>query len=259
MLLVVLILVSVCSCTDYSQYDNDTSKNNDENETLNQKEESEQKNEIDFSTDSEQFIEPPSDISYVFHSFDEFKKAFSNSISDSATVDIRDNWSKSSESYKTLVNGVENEEVNLKYPILSVDYNISLTSYIILTASELYEFPWIWYRGEIEGTRIIVKISYVNEDILNYSKEHTMPETVRYIAPTAPNVDNYQSYPSYVSIAEKTVDTDNEAVSALVSTTSTGDVIIQYVFDDMLVLVQGASSVINEEIIKDIDFISSND
>ena len=218
---------------------------------------SEPQSEIPVVTESElSHNTQPDHTSYIFNSLDELREAFSTNLS-SEKIDIRENWNTRSESYKSLVEGVEKERIKLRCPVLlnNGSRNPFATS-IILYSSELYGFPWIWYQGVVNELRLTVKISYVSEELINYANNHSMSETVRYISPSAPNVDNYESKSSYSLIADRKINVNGKDIDALISQTTSKEMYIQFVMDNMLVVVSGPNDLLTNDIVSNIYFVS---
>lgn len=243
--------------TNYIETENSVENTGDDQAGNSETGTSEPQSEIPIVTESEPSDNTqPDHTSYIFNSFDELKASFSTNLS-SEKIDIRENWNTRSDSYKSLVEGVEKDRIELRCPILlnNGSRNPFATS-IILYSSELYGFSWIWYQGVVNELRLTVKISYASEELINYAKNHSMSETVRYISPSAPNVDNYQSKSSYSLIVDRKINVNGKDVDALISQTTSKEMYIQFVMDNMLVVVSGPNDLLTKELVSNIYLVS---
>ena len=122
-------------------------------------------------------------------------KAHKELISQSENYDL-------SEDYTNLLDKFSKKELELYIPEID---NIPIemkeeTGGITLFSSELFNLPWIWYRGEYNGGSVVVCITYTSI-MKNVENCKTYLEVQNVIAPSAPNPDNF-SDENYVKVEE---------------------------------------------------------
>lgn len=119
-------------------------------------------------------------------------------------------------------------------------------SNILLSTSELYGLPWIWYYPSVAtGENFYIKLTYLPRDVAGAEDADTASKVISILAPSAPNVNNKGS--GHTSIYEKTIVLADRQVTALVinyvdDTRSS----IFFIYDDLLVLVRCPGDVWDE-------------
>lgn len=113
---------------------------------------------------------------------------------------------------------------------------------IVILPSELYGQTWIWFYPQHKDLGIIVKTSYLENDIVDEANQKGCSWVVNQLAPSAPNIDNYKEYPGYTEIYEKNIALRDRTVNAMIykirnETKSQ----IAFVYDDILVYIVTSS------------------
>ncbi len=88
-------------------------------------------------------------------------------------------------------------------------------SNILLSTSELYGLPWIWYYPSVaSGENYYIKLTYLPRDVAGAEDADTASKVISILAPSAPNVNNIGS--GHTTIYEKTIALADRQVTALV-------------------------------------------
>lgn len=190
---------------------------------------------------------------YSFPSPDRLKLAL---INDDKGYNIRQNMENVKKEYVTMIDRFENGELTLKYPVIDGYDRDFLTQDVLLWTKEMYSMPWIWYRRWYDNKIMVVQITYLENELLEYSKNHTISEIIEYVSPDSANVDDYYLYPSsIVKISEETVETVNGKVTVMVQEMVTDRVFLRFVWQDMLVIIFGSKEDVYAELVSRLDFM----
>ena len=87
---------------------------------------------------------------------------------------------------------------------------------IVFMTSELYNLPWIWYYGSINGNEVVVKQACLSQKYLTQEIGKTASQFIGKLAPDAPNVNNIDSFPTYKEIKEEMISLSGQTVSSIV-------------------------------------------
>lgn len=168
---------------------------------------------------------------------------------DKKGFDIRPNLINSSDEYITLLNRFESGELTLKYPVVEGYDEDFLTRDILLFTSEACNLPWIWYRCRFDGKILVVQVTYMEEDVFEYSQDHTISQTLNYIV--SPNQYFKESREHIITTSKGTV-----IVYFTEESDETYDrAYLTYICDDMLVRVFGSKEDVYPELANKIEFI----
>ena len=205
------------------------------------------------NTETETLMVDNSRPDYLHYSFADVRD-LENALKSSNKGGVLEGFKAESDACKTLMDKFESSEMKLSYPVIKSTGKVDMTSNISLFSYELYTLPWIWYQGDVDGSRLTVKISYLSKQLTDYASNHSMSETIKYIAPDAPNVDNYDSKSSYLMIKESNIIVNGGSCNALISQTTNGETYIQFVIGDIFVVVSGKSSLLTSTFVSNIYF-----
>ena len=126
----------------------------------------------------------------------------------------------------------------------------------MLFTSEAFGMPWIWYRRWYDNKIMVVQISYLSDDLLEYSSNHSVWDVVMHIQPSAPSIEEMRQRDEIKTIEEQTVITDHGETRVLFLEVSTYDrVYLTFILDDMMVRIFGSSEDVDLDLIKDLSFI----
>ena len=205
------------------------------------------------NTETETLMVDNSHPDYLHYSFADVRD-LENALKSSNKGGVLEGFKAESDACKTLMDKFESSQMKLSYPVIKSMGKVDMTSNISLFSYELYTLPWIWYQGDVDGSRLTVKISYLSKQLTDYASNHSMSETIKYIAPDAPNVDNYDYKSSYLMIKESNIIVNGGSCNALISQTTNGETYKQFVMGDIFVVVSGKSSLLTSTFVSNIYF-----
>lgn len=185
---------------------------------------------------------PLNDRIYDFDSYEElatFLKSESSRVA-SADMDITQNQN----SLSTMA--VRVAEKGLPIPCMNKQ-PLELTArngqpLVTIFSSELYDWPWIWYRcrSDLYGY-MTVCVALLDDETAAAAQNSSCADFIQEIAPDAPNVDNFQNFEFYSRIYETEITTAGGTVSALVAESAEySETYIHFVHDGMYVLLRGS-------------------
>ena len=168
---------------------------------------------------------------------------------DKKGFDIRPNLINSSDEYITLLNRFESGELTLKYPVVDGYDEDFLTRDISLFSSGSYSLPWIWYRCWFDDKILVVQVTYMEDDVFEYSQNHTLSQTLNYIV--SPNQYFIESREHTITTSKGTMmvyfrDDPDETFDRAYLT---------YICDDMLIHIFGSKEDVYPELANKIEFI----
>ena len=107
-----------------------------------------------------------------------------------------------------------------------------------------YNMPWISYHFLEGDAEVVICIAYLEEEELQYAREHTIDEFVKYIAPYESNLNDLR----YTGVLDVTVEIirfgNRECHSLLVREEAPHNSGMIFVYDNMCVRIYGVSSVL---------------
>lgn len=146
----------------------------------------------------------------------------------------------------------EEGEVTLKYPVIEGFEEDFLTKDILLFAKEGFGLPWIWYRRWYDDTIMLVSITYLRDDVLEYSRTNSLLNTIKYIARNAYG-NNPVDEKSILTKYGTTKVIRQEVESTIESYPNT--VYLTFIVDDMLVDIKGTTENVDYTIINKLRFV----
>lgn len=150
------------------------------------------------STTTQTVQEPPSNTAFLF---DTYTDLFHWMYAD--TNEQRDDpiWGNE---YYTYVNEVSQNLTSFSIPYFNgAPMNLRKKegfSGIVFMTSELYNLPWIWYYGNIDGNEVVVKQACLSQKYLIQTIDQTASQFIGELAPGAPNINNVDSFSTYKEI-----------------------------------------------------------
>lgn len=158
---------------------------------------------------------PPTTVTYTFYSYKETTAALTDT-KNSGFRSIRENLSKTTSKYSSMVSKFESGKLKCYVPTL--DGDVIELDHASLMACELYNMPWLWYNCVVDRERLTICISYADlsaDSRLATARSYLDAQNI--IAPAAPSPDNYKQS-SYDAIYEKELRlSDGTVTKALIS------------------------------------------
>ena len=256
-----LVMLNVLSTIGCSNVANSEVLNNKDKETNGEKNFVEN-GSIGQNDENSSLIEPPpyeeepdKTDSYMFE-FSSPQELLTSLNNNEKGVNIRENSKECSEMYNDMIGRFEDGEIVLKSPVLEGYDEDFLTSDVVLFTSEAFGMPWIWYRRWYDDKIMVVQISYLSDDLLEYSSNHSVWDVVMYVQPTAPSIEEMGQREEIKTIEEQTVVSDQGEIRVLFLETSAYDrVYLTFIVDDMMVRVFGSSEDVDLDLIKKLSFV----
>lgn len=210
-------------------------------------------------TDPE-YAPPAENATYDFETYADLQKALSELSANSKLRAESEHYGKL---YQDTLSAFEKGTVSLLIP--RIDGNdMSLRdeeglSKITFMTNELYNLPWVWYHGKVNGNDVTVCVAY--PEIAHKKKlagVDTCAQAIRAIAPNAPLPENYETGVSYKKVYESTLQLDGNAqVAALVKESSGRDrVYVTFLWEGTMVNVFAKEEVLTEAFWKDFSMSS---
>ena len=160
------------------------------------------------------------------------------------------------ERYKDMLDRFERGEITLKYPVLEGYDEDFLTQDIVVFTREFLGMPWIWYRRWYDDTILLVKVTYLTDDVLEYSYEHSLWETLQYISPAFPSPDKMYDDGSVKLAKEEVISTKYGEVRAHIRDWASDDGRnMAFIIDDMLIEIRGTTENVGCELIDKLTFV----
>ena len=220
-LTLIFVIITICSCNNTEDMNESSLGSSEVQDLLNFdsnliKGDNASGLEDEETVDSSNSEVLPDDIicPYEFDTYDELKDAFSKGNSKSIIQSEKSFWGIE---FKRFVETITENNL-LKLPkvcgeLLPLRDNDSLPK-IDVFKMELYELPWIWFHGEIDGKTVRVKIAYPT--YVEVDEQMDASQILQLIYSEALNVHNYQESEYYENVYLEEIQLKDRTVSAVV-------------------------------------------
>ena len=119
---------------------------------------------------------------------------------------------------------------------------------IVFMTSELYNLPWIWYYGNIDGNEVVVKQACLSQKYLIQTIDQTASQWVGQLAPDAPNIHNADSFSTYKEIKEEMISLSGDTVAAMIYELKNDERIsVAFILNGGLYMVTAKKEVLNRD------------
>ena len=171
-------------------------------------------------------------------------------------IDVRVDGYENSTMYSDMLERFERGEITLKYPVLAGYDKDFFTKDVVLFSSEAFGMPWIWYRRWYDEKIMVIQVSYLPDELLEYSQKHSVWDVVMQVQPTAPSIEEMKQREEIKNIEEQTLITDQGAVKILIQELSTSDrVYLTFIMDDMMIRIFGSSEDVDISLVNKLSFV----
>ena len=195
--------------------------------------------------------EPSRGIDHFFDSYEELEKWFRPD--EAGKIPATEDLNQYGKQYDNLINSMIQGEIQVvkgyfgeeEIPLRNKEgyANISISS------EDMYYRPWISYNFLVANRDCIICITYLNEDEINYTKEHTIDEVVKYIWPYEINLDDWR-YSSTKSVSVESWQLSDRKVSALCIESDMPRSKKIFIYDNMYILLSVEPELFDEDIWK---------
>ena len=139
---------------------------------------------------------------------------------------------------------------------MTVIYIIGGFNNITFFSSEFFGIPWIWYfpNEEQSGVRSVAT-AFLNDDMIKNARNKNISDFTAELGPTYPNVHNYHEY-DFISrvYTSELILSDRKSEALILEYKENNRVIIQFMYDDLLISILTFNEKLAYEWMKDLSF-----
>ena len=245
-LLVGIIVLSITGCNNNTNKNNpdvEDTKANAESSLIEKQTNNTNKTDVE-TTNKPDTVDPVQSPDYAFSSPEELLNALDNG---NRGAEIRECNDDKLKMYYSMIDRFERGEIKLKYPVIDGYDKDFLTQDVTLFTEGSFNMPWIWYRRWYDNKIMVVQITYLNDELLEYSKTHSAWDVCRYVLPT---VSSREELEEGMYVEEKTLETEYGEIFVMYRESK--DIARSYLLfitDGMMVQIFGSPEEVNFELV----------